>query len=165
MPSKPIRRAAAVAGGVAALIAGTATGPALAAGQPAHGSPSPIRHVLLISVDGLHQPDLAWYVRTHPHSALAGLETTGSSTPGPAPRSRPTRSPGMVGQVTGGDPGITGVYYDDTFNHGAFPPGTTNVHRPGPGRRRSTTTRATTSTRPPSTRARGWPGCPAASCR
>jgi hypothetical protein len=30
MPTKPIRRAAAVAGGVAALIAGTATGPALA---------------------------------------------------------------------------------------------------------------------------------------
>ena len=65
MPTKPIRRAAAVAGGVAALIAGTATGPALAAGQPAHGGPSPIRHVLLISVDGLHQPGPG-LVRPHP---------------------------------------------------------------------------------------------------
>jgi hypothetical protein len=94
MPTKPIRRAAAVAGGVAAMIAGTATGPALAAGQPAHGSPSPIRHVLLISVDGLHQQDLAWYVRTHPHSALARLESRGIEYSRARTPSHPTRSPG-----------------------------------------------------------------------
>ena len=133
MPTKPIRRAAAVAGGVAALIAGTATGPALAAGQPAHGSASPIRHVLLISVDGLHQQDLAWYVRTHPHSALARLESHGieysrARTPFPS-----DSFPGLVGQVTGGDPGVTGVYYDDTFSHGVFPPGTTKCTGPVPG--------------------------------
>ena len=133
MPTKPIRRAAAMAGGVAALIAGTATGPALAAGQPAHGSPSPIRHVLLISVDGLHQQDLAWYVRTHPHSALARLESHGieysrARTPFPS-----DSFPGLVGQVTGGDPGVTGVYYDDTFSHGVFPPGTTKCTGPVPG--------------------------------
>jgi hypothetical protein len=133
MPTKPIRRAAAMAGGVAALVAGTATGPALAAGQPAHGSPSPIRHVLLISVDGLHQQDLAWYVRTHPHSALARLDSRGieysrARTPFPS-----DSFPGLVGQVTGGDPGVTGVYYDDTFSHGVFPPGTTKCTGPVPG--------------------------------
>ena len=97
MSLKPIRRAAAVAGGVAALIAGTATGPALAAGQPAgqraHGSPPQISHVLLISVDGLHQQDLDWYVRTHPGSALARLERHGAEYTRARTRSRPTPSP------------------------------------------------------------------------
>ena len=32
--------------------------------------------------------------------------------------------PGMVAQLTGGGPGTTGVYYDDTFNHALLPPGT-----------------------------------------
>jgi hypothetical protein len=108
MPIKPIRRAAAVAGGVAALIAGTATGPALAAGQqaarPAGAGSGQVSHVLLISVDGLHQQDLDWYVRTHPHSALArltrsGIEYSRARTPFPS-----DSFPGMVGQVTGGDP-------------------------------------------------------------
>jgi hypothetical protein len=26
--------------------------------------------VLLVSVDGLHQSDLAWYVQTHPNACL-----------------------------------------------------------------------------------------------
>ncbi|MBV8102175.1 MAG: hypothetical protein JOZ31_23770, partial [Verrucomicrobia bacterium] len=30
-----------------------------------------VQHVLLISVDGMHQSDLAWYVQTHPKSTLA----------------------------------------------------------------------------------------------
>jgi hypothetical protein len=163
MPTKPIRRATAVAGGVAALIAGTATGPALAAGQPARHRP-PVSHVLLISVDGLHQQDLDWYVRTHPGSVLArlerhGLEYSRARTPFPS-----DSFPGLVGQVTGGDPGVTGVYYDDTFSHGVFPPGTTSAPARYPAAR-STTTRATTSARPPWTPARAWPGCRAASCR
>lgn len=133
MPTKPIRRATAVAAGVAALIAGTAAGPALAAGQPAHDGRPPVSHVLLISVDGLHQQDLDWYVRTHPGSALArlerhGLEYSRARTPFPS-----DSFPGLVGQVTGGDPGVTGVYYDDTFSHGVFPPGTTKCTGPVPG--------------------------------
>lgn len=132
MPTKPIRRATAVAAGVAALIAGTATGPALAAGRPAHHG-QPVSHVLLISVDGLHQQDLDWYVRMHPGSVLArlerhGLEYSRARTPFPS-----DSFPGLVGQVTGGDPGVTGVYYDDTFSHGVFPPGTTKCTGPVPG--------------------------------
>jgi hypothetical protein len=89
--------------------------------------------VLLISVDGLHQQDLAWYVRTHPRSVLARLESHGieysrARTPFPS-----DSFPGLVGQVTGGDPGVTGVYYDDTFSHGVFPPGTTKCTGPVPG--------------------------------
>jgi len=35
--------------------------------------------------------------------------------------------------VTGGDPGVTGIYYDDTWNHNVFPAGTTNCPGPVPG--------------------------------
>ena len=84
-------------------------------------------HVLLLSVDGLHAADLAWYVASHPHSALAsltrdGTQFTDARTPFPS-----DSFPGMVGQVTGGDPSSTGIYYDDTYNHALLPPGTTGA--------------------------------------
>jgi hypothetical protein len=113
-----------VAAGLTALTAGNAT-----AGSARDG----VRHVLLISVDGLHQQDLTWYVGHHPTSALAGLvgrgvDYTNASTPVPS-----DSFPGMVGQVTGGDPAVTGVYYDDTFNNALLPAGTTNCVGVKPG--------------------------------
>jgi predicted AlkP superfamily pyrophosphatase or phosphodiesterase len=106
-----------------------------ATAQPAagNGHHKGIQHVLLISVDGLHQQDLAWYVRTHPHSvpaALArrGVEYRNAVTPFPS-----DSFPGLVGQVTGGDPRATGIYYDDTWNHAVFPAGTTSCTGPVPG--------------------------------
>lgn len=82
------------------------------------------RHVLLLSVDGLHQSDLAWYVAAHPDSALGklvagGTEYTHAQTTFPS-----DSFPGMVAQLTGGGPGTSGVYYDDTFNHILPAPGT-----------------------------------------
>lgn len=38
-----------------------------------------IKHVLLISVDGLHALDLSNYVASHPHSALAQLSAHGKT--------------------------------------------------------------------------------------
>jgi len=137
MHSRLIRQATGVTASVAAaaLLGGGALASA-ATGQPGHGaggSGGGIRHVLLISVDGLHQQDLAWYVRAYPHSALAalyrdGLEYSHAQTPFPS-----DSFPGMVGQVTGGDPRVTGIYYDDTWNHDVFPAGTTNCSGPAPG--------------------------------
>ena len=37
-----------------------------------------IDHVLLISVDGMHQSDLDWYVANHPDSTLAKLVHSGT---------------------------------------------------------------------------------------
>ena len=132
-------RAAVAAVGVAALVSGTALASASAtatrgsdgAGQGQPGSQ--IRHVLLISVDGLHQQDLRWYVHTHPSSALAdlvrhGIDYSHAMTPIPS-----DSFPGMIAQVTGGDPGVTGIYYDDTYNHDVFPAGTTKCSGPAPG--------------------------------
>ncbi|HEX4246745.1 MAG TPA: alkaline phosphatase family protein [Pseudonocardia sp.] len=92
-----------------------------------------VTSVLLLSVDGLHQRDLAWYVAGHPGSALAalvhgGIEYTAASTPVPS-----DSFPGTVGQLTGGDPSVTGIYYDDTFNHDLLPAGTTSCTGAKPG--------------------------------
>ena len=92
-----------------------------------------VEHVLLISVDGMHQSDLAWYVQTHPNSTLAmlmaqGINFSNASTPFPS-----DSFPGMVGQVTGGNPATTGIYYDDTWNHAVFPAGTKNCVGPASG--------------------------------
>jgi Type I phosphodiesterase / nucleotide pyrophosphatase len=92
-----------------------------------------VDHVLLVSVDGMHQSDLAWYVRTHPESTLAvladlGIDYSNARTPFPS-----DSFPGMVGQVTGGNPKTTGIYYDDTWNHEVVPAGTTNCAGPAPG--------------------------------
>ena len=112
--------------GVAASAAFTESSRARA-GNPA------AEHVLLLSVDGLHQSDLAWYIAQHPSSALAklvhkGVEFTHAETPFPS-----DSFPGMVGQVTGGNPKTTGVYYDDTWNRALLPAGTTDCNGVAPG--------------------------------
>jgi hypothetical protein len=85
-----------------------------------------IKHVLLISVDGLHQSDLAWYVNQHPGSELAklaggGAEYLRARTPIPS-----DSFPGMTALLTGGDPATTGIYYDASYNHDLLPSGTTS---------------------------------------
>jgi hypothetical protein len=89
-----------------------------AVAQPSHGSPSqPAKHVLLISVDGMHQSDLAWYVAKYPHSALAQL-TRGGSEYTNASTSNPSDSdPGGTALMTGGNPKTTGVFYDVEYSH------------------------------------------------
>ena len=89
---------------------------------------SPIQHVLLISVDGLHQSDLEWYVSNHPGSELAklvqgGAEFTNAQTPDPS-----DSDPGATALMTGGDPNATGVYYDVAYNHAVYPAGTTSCN-------------------------------------
>jgi hypothetical protein len=118
------------AAGLMAATAGTASASATASTRP---GATTARHVLLISVDGLHQADLASYVAAHPRSALAalvadGTEFTHAVTPIPS-----DSFPGMIAQVTGGDPGVTGVYYDDTYNHSLLPAGTTSCKGVAPG--------------------------------
>ena len=130
----PSFRQTATVWNVALAIGGLAL-PAVAQAEAKdhHKGGETVEHVLLISVDGLHQSDLAWWVQTHPTSALAGLIAHGidysdASTPFPS-----DSFPGMIAQATGGNPSSTGVYYDDTWNHNIFPAGTVNCagHPPG----------------------------------
>jgi hypothetical protein len=116
--------------GLCASVVGLAVIPASASTPSADvwGSGGKIQHVLLLSVDGMHQSDLAWYVVNHPTSTLAslanhGVDYSAASTPVPS-----DSTPGMIAQVTGGNPSSTGLYYDDTYNHALYPPGTTSCH-------------------------------------
>jgi len=118
-----------VLAGLAAVVAVAST----TGGASAHRPAPAAKHVLLLSVDGLHQADLAWYVHQHPRSALArlvwkGVDFTNAQTPFPS-----DSFPGMVAQVTGGNPKTTGVYYDDTWNHALLPAGTTSCAGVKPG--------------------------------
>ena len=66
--------------GVTALAVVTPFAPSLASAVAVghgHGH-GQIKHVLLISVDGMHQSDLNWYVANHPNSELARLATGGA---------------------------------------------------------------------------------------
>ncbi len=81
-----------------------------------------INHVLLVSVDGMHALDLAIYIDSHPHSALARLRKTGIFY-SQGFCSQPSDSfPGLLAMVTGGTPVSTGVYYDDSYDRALLPP-------------------------------------------
>ena len=80
-------------------------------------------HVLLISVDGMHQSDLDWYIANHPNSTLAklthgGIEYTNAETSNPS-----DSDPGGTALMTGGNPKSTGVYYDVEYSHKVDEPG------------------------------------------
>ncbi|MVU76533.1 sulfatase-like hydrolase/transferase [Nocardia sp. ET3-3] len=82
------------------------------------------QHVLLLSIDGMHQSDLADYVAAHQDSALAklvarGAQYTNAQVPTPA-----DSFPGTIAMITGGSPKTTGVYYDDTWARDLLPAGT-----------------------------------------
>jgi arylsulfatase A-like enzyme len=95
-----------------------------------HDTPD-VRHVLLVSVDGLHAVDTARWTAAHPSSTLAklarsGVEYTDAHTPTPS-----DSFPGMLALVTGGTPKTTGVYYDDSYDRTMFPPGSNCQGNPG----------------------------------
>ncbi len=103
--------------------AANATAPATAAAK----------HVVLISVDGLHQNDLDWYVKNNPTSTLATLVAQGVEYNNAMTQFPSDSFPGMVGQVTGGNPHSTGIYYDVSYNRNLLAPGTTSCAGATPG--------------------------------
>ncbi|MBV9808662.1 MAG: alkaline phosphatase family protein [Solirubrobacterales bacterium] len=123
-------------GAAAAVIAAAAVGGSAAAvsahGDHGHHRQS-IQHVLLISVDGLHQSDLEWCIANGACPELArltagGLEFANAHTVVPS-----DSDPGGTALMTGGDPRATGVYYDVEYNHSTYEAGTTNCTGPTGG--------------------------------
>jgi hypothetical protein len=122
--------AAIAAGVLAAVPVGVAASHDHGNGGHGEHHASAIKHVLLISVDGLHQSDLQWYVANHPDSELAKL-TTGGAEFSNAHTAVPSDSdPGGTALMTGGDPRATGVYYDVEYNHNLYPAGTKSCTGP-----------------------------------
>lgn len=90
-----------------------------------------IKHVLLISVDGMHQVDLERFVSAHPRSAFSRLLSQGVEYRN-AHTSRPSDSfPGLLAFMTGGSPKSHGVFYDDSYDRKLYPPGSACTGTPG----------------------------------
>jgi hypothetical protein len=85
-----------------------------------------VRHVLLISVDGLHALDLSNYVATHKDSTLAALTAHGITFSNNSTSTPSDSFPGLAALVTGGSPTTTGFWYDDTYNRALSPPAMTD---------------------------------------
>src|SRR5438105_2143515 len=91
------------------------------------------RHVIVISVDGLHESDLEAYIANHATSTLAKFVNEGASysnahTPFPS-----DSFPGLTAIMTGAHPRSAGVYYDDSWNRSLLPAGTTSCAGVAPG--------------------------------
>ena len=95
------------------------------------GHQTDVRHVLLISVDGLHQLDVANFIAAHPTSAFAELANRGVRYTDAHTTTPSDSFPGLVALVTGGTPKSTGVYYDDSYDRTLYAPGSTGVDSPG----------------------------------
>jgi hypothetical protein len=107
-----------------------ATFPAPASGNDELGDGHKIKHVLLISVDGLHALDVANYVVAHPKSALAELVEHGITYSNARTPANSDSFPGLLALVTGGSPISHGLFYDVSYNRGIFDPTNTSCTPP-----------------------------------
>jgi hypothetical protein len=105
-----------------ALSAGLigATIPAPGRANDELGDGHKIRHVLLISVDGLHALDVARYVESHPNSALAELSGHGVTFSNACTPSLTDSFPGLLALVTGGSTISHGLFYDVSYDRTIF---------------------------------------------
>ena len=98
----------------------------VSAGQePIGESPNTVKHVLLISVDGLHALDLSNYVNAHRDSTLASLSNHGITYTNAVTSSPSDSFPGLAALVSGGSPATTGLWYDVTYDRALSPPAAT----------------------------------------
>ena len=89
-----------------------------------------IKHVLLISVDGMHALDVANYVAKNPQSALAELSGHGITYTNARTPANSDSFPGLLALVTGGSPVSHGLFYDVSYDRTIFAP--SNVTCSGP---------------------------------
>lgn len=113
-----------VSAGVA-LVVGLHSASAAAAGERDHEHES-VKHVLLISFDGLHEQDVARCIGSNacPNLALlagSGTTYTNAHTPGLS-----DSFPGLAALVTGGSPESAGLFYDVSYDRTLYAPSDTH---------------------------------------
>src|SRR6202163_3868195 len=81
-----------------------------------------IKHVLLISVDGLHALDVANYVNTHEGSAFEELSQHGVTFSNAKTPANSDSFPGLLALVTGGSPRTHGLFYDYSYDRTIWAP-------------------------------------------
>jgi Type I phosphodiesterase / nucleotide pyrophosphatase len=79
------------------------------------------KHVLLISVDGMHSIDLKRWIETHPGGNFAKLADNGVVYSNAYTTAPSDSYPGMLAQVTGATPKGGGLFYDDSYDRTEYP--------------------------------------------
>ena len=115
---------------IAVVLGAIGLGNPARADDDSHGERG-LRHVLLISIDGMHAIDLQRWIKGHPKGTLAELAERGT-TYSQAFTTAPSDSfPGMLAQVTGGTPLSAGVFYDDSYDRTLYAPASNCVGTAG----------------------------------
>src|SRR6202790_4418125 len=81
-----------------------------------------IKHVLLVSIDGMHALDVANYVKSHPGSALDELSEHGVTFSNARTPANSDSFPGLLALVTGGSPITHGLFYDVSYDRAVYDP-------------------------------------------
>lgn len=92
--------------------------PAVAANPPQR-----VRHVLLISIDGLHALDVDNFIKLQPNSNLAKVASRGATYTETFTAKPSDSYPGLVSIITGGSPNATGIWYEGAWARNLSPPG------------------------------------------
>ncbi|MGA7808398.1 alkaline phosphatase family protein, partial [Bradyrhizobium sp.] len=79
------------------------------------------KHVLLVSVDGMHAIDLSRWIESRPGGNFAKLAHNGVVYPNAYTTAPSDSYPGMLAQVTGGTPKSGGLFYDDSYDRTEYP--------------------------------------------
>ncbi len=115
--SRTVALAAATCIATVALAQGAGDSNGNGGGQDLHG-----RHVLLISIDGMHAVDFENCASAGTCPNLAALGRTGVTYTS-ASTSKPSDSfPGLMSIVTGASPKLMGIYYDVAYDRVLAPP-------------------------------------------
>ena len=99
--------------------------------HPATPHHRPFDHVLIISVDGLHQADVADPLLAGDLATLLSLAHQGVSYTDAHTTSPSDSFPGTLSYLTGASPGTTGVFYDDSYSRTLRAPGSDTSAAPG----------------------------------
>ncbi|KAJ3034474.1 hypothetical protein HDV00_004997 [Rhizophlyctis rosea] len=118
---------------IAVSMLGVAT---LATAAPYHtmhvpAKPHAIKNVLMVSVDGMHEQDLTWYIKKHPKSAFNYLVNSGVHYSNGWTSFPSDSFPGLAGPMTGASPRTHGLWYDDHYDRTLYPPGSACKGHPG----------------------------------
>lgn len=95
---------------------------------PATTTPAGIAaaHVLLISVDGMHQQDMAYCLAKGTCPNIAALAQTGVNFTGAVTPGLSDSFPGLAALVTGGSPKSAGLFYDVSYDRTLYAPSDTS---------------------------------------
>ena len=81
-----------------------------------------MKHVLMVSIDGLHALDVANYIAANPTSALAQLSQHGVTYSNAKTPGNSDSFPGMLALATGGSSNSHGLLYDVSYNRSTVYP-------------------------------------------